>query len=305
MCASGAASRTRVRPHVARARNAGSPTAGRPRRRRKRGRPAPCATPSSTAAGRRPAPPALGTAATRSSARGRRVPRAQPVQLRAGLAARLLEVGEALCRQQGGARHAALEQRIGAHGHPVHEALDVAGVRPPALERPPRWPASPSDWSSGVVGDLPVTTRSPPTRTASVKVPPTSTPRITAPRQREPRRAGRQAVAGTARTCAAPDGVAASSIGLKPARSRSGRSARRARSLGGRRSPSHDGQPRGRAGLAGASAAPGSSATGCAPARRKSSRISAGGPACITSQIDPSRPGLSPGRSGRSSGLIE
>src|SRR5918999_3609551 len=38
---------------------------------------------------------------------------------------------------------------------------------------------TPSDWSAGGVGALPVTSRSPVSRTASVKVPPTSTPRIT------------------------------------------------------------------------------------------------------------------------------
>jgi len=40
---------------------------------------------------------------------------------------------------------------------------------------------TPSDWSSGVVGDLAVTSRSPMATTASVKVPPTSTPSSTGP----------------------------------------------------------------------------------------------------------------------------
>src|SRR4051794_13665501 len=39
--------------------------------------------------------------------------------------------------------------------------------------------STPSDWSDGVVGALPVTRRSPESSAASVKVPPTSTPRIT------------------------------------------------------------------------------------------------------------------------------
>ena len=37
--------------------------------------------------------------------------------------------------------------------------------------------STPSDWSSGVVGALAVTSRPPTASTASVKVPPTSTPR--------------------------------------------------------------------------------------------------------------------------------
>ena len=66
---------------------------------------------------------------------GRRVPRAEPVQLRARLAAELLQVGEALSREQGGARHATLEQRVRAHGHPVHEALHVGGCGTGGRER--------------------------------------------------------------------------------------------------------------------------------------------------------------------------
>src|SRR5687767_2541036 len=38
---------------------------------------------------------------------------------------------------------------------------------------------TPSDWSPGVLGTLPVTSRSPVNRAASVNVPPTSTPRTT------------------------------------------------------------------------------------------------------------------------------
>ena len=56
-----------------------------------------------------------------------RVSRAEPVQLRARLAAKLLQVGEPLGGEQGGARHASLQQCVRAHGHPVHEALHVAG----------------------------------------------------------------------------------------------------------------------------------------------------------------------------------
>jgi hypothetical protein len=52
---------------------------------------------------------------------------AQPVQLGPGLAAQLLEVREALRGEQRRARHTALEQRVRAHGHAVHEPLDVSG----------------------------------------------------------------------------------------------------------------------------------------------------------------------------------
>ena len=62
----------------------------------------------------------------------RRVPGAQPVELGARLAAELLEVGEALGGEQRGARDLALEQRVRADGHPVHEALDVARRTRPA-----------------------------------------------------------------------------------------------------------------------------------------------------------------------------
>ena len=57
----------------------------------------------------------------------RRVAGAEAVELRPGLAAQLLEIGEALRGEQRGARHASLEQGVGAHGHPVHEALDIRG----------------------------------------------------------------------------------------------------------------------------------------------------------------------------------
>ena len=65
----------------------------------------------------------------------RRMPGAQPVELGACLAAELLDVGEALGREQRGARDLALEQRVRADGHPVHEPLDVSGARARAVER--------------------------------------------------------------------------------------------------------------------------------------------------------------------------
>ena len=90
----------------------------------------------------------------------RRVARAEPVQLRARLAAELLQVGEALGGEQGGACHAALEQRVRAHGHAVHEALDVGRLRAAAAASASSTASiTPSDWSAGVVGDLPVTSR--------------------------------------------------------------------------------------------------------------------------------------------------
>ena len=59
----------------------------------------------------------------------RRVPGAEPVQLAASLPAELLDVGEPLGRDQRGARDLALEQRVRADGHPVHEPLDVVRAR--------------------------------------------------------------------------------------------------------------------------------------------------------------------------------
>jgi hypothetical protein len=60
---------------------------------------------------------------------------AEAVQLGARLAAELLEVGEALGREQRCARHAALEQGVRPHGHAVHEALDVVGLGAGGRER--------------------------------------------------------------------------------------------------------------------------------------------------------------------------
>ena len=67
----------------------------------------------------------------------RRVARAQPVQLGPRLAAELLEVREALGGEQRRPRHPPLEQRVRAHGHAVHEALDVAGLGAGRAERLP------------------------------------------------------------------------------------------------------------------------------------------------------------------------
>ena len=60
---------------------------------------------------------------------------AQPVELGARLAAELLDVGEALGREQRGARDLALEQGVRADGHAVHEPLDVVGLQTGARER--------------------------------------------------------------------------------------------------------------------------------------------------------------------------
>jgi hypothetical protein len=106
--------------------------------------------------------------------------RAQAVQVLARLPAELDDVGEAGGRDERGPRAAALEQRVGRHGHAVGERLDLARAAPAALSA--AWIASrtPADWSVGVVGALAVTMRPPTTSTASVNVPPTSTPSSTA-----------------------------------------------------------------------------------------------------------------------------
>ena len=57
-----------------------------------------------------------------------RLRRAQPVEVGAVLASDLEHVGEALGGDQRRARAALLEQRVGAHGHPVGEGLDLAGT---------------------------------------------------------------------------------------------------------------------------------------------------------------------------------
>jgi hypothetical protein len=65
----------------------------------------------------------------------RRVARAQPVQVRPRLAAELLEVGEAVGREQRGPCDLALQERVRPHGHPVYESLDPRGLGAGALER--------------------------------------------------------------------------------------------------------------------------------------------------------------------------
>jgi hypothetical protein len=67
----------------------------------------------------------------------RGVTRAQPVELGSCLAPQLLEVGEALRREQRSRGHLPLEQCIGAHGHPVHEPLDLVWRRVRGPERGP------------------------------------------------------------------------------------------------------------------------------------------------------------------------
>ena len=54
--------------------------------------------------------------------------RARPVELGAGLAAELDDVGEAGGRDQRGAGAAALEQGVRCDGHPVGEAADVGSL---------------------------------------------------------------------------------------------------------------------------------------------------------------------------------
>ncbi len=65
----------------------------------------------------------------------RRVRRAQAVEVGAGLAPERDEVREALRGDKRGARAAALQQRVGRHGHAVGEDLDIARRGPGALER--------------------------------------------------------------------------------------------------------------------------------------------------------------------------
>src|SRR5919198_1167169 len=64
----------------------------------------------------------------------RRMARAEAVQLGARLAPELLQIGEAVGREQRRAGHPALEQGIGPHCHAVHEALDLAGLGAGAIE---------------------------------------------------------------------------------------------------------------------------------------------------------------------------
>src|SRR5204862_345512 len=87
------------------------------------------------------APPAVGAAALRrceASLRRRqgwRMRGAQPVEVAARLPAELDDVGEAVGRDERGARGVALEQRVGGDGHPVRELGDVARRATRALER--------------------------------------------------------------------------------------------------------------------------------------------------------------------------
>ena len=106
----------------------------------------------------------------------RRVRGAQAVEVAARLAAELDDVGEALGGDERGARALALEQRVRRDGHAVREQAHVVGARAGRVERGADGVMTPSDWSSGVVGALAVSTRPPATSTASVNVPPTSTP---------------------------------------------------------------------------------------------------------------------------------
>ena len=78
-------------------------------------------------------------AATRADAvfrrhQGRRLWRAEPVELRAVLASDLQDVLEALRRDQHCSGAALFEECVRAHGHPVHEALDLAGRRSGPLD---------------------------------------------------------------------------------------------------------------------------------------------------------------------------
>jgi hypothetical protein len=57
------------------------------------------------------------------------VPVAQAVEVGPSLTPELLQVGEASGREKNSLRDLALEQRVGADGHAVHEALDVVRGR--------------------------------------------------------------------------------------------------------------------------------------------------------------------------------
>ena len=113
---------------------------------------------------------------------------AEAVERRPVLAGDLEQVGEAGGGDQGGARPAALEQGVGAHGHPVGEVADRRAGAPACPSTASIAAITPADWSPGVVGDFAVWMRSPSTRTASVNVPPTSTPSSTPPITAGPRR---------------------------------------------------------------------------------------------------------------------
>ena len=98
---------------------------------------------------------------------------AEPVEVRAGLAAQMEEVLEARRRDERRPRALPLEQRVRRDRRPVREALDV-------VRRPTARAAATTDSSCCARGrHLGRASRSPSSRrTASVKVPPTSMPRI-------------------------------------------------------------------------------------------------------------------------------
>ena len=123
---------------------------------------------------------------------------ARAVQLRPRLARELEHVGEALGGQQRRARAALLEQGVRGDGHAVTEARHVAAARSRRARAPMRTAAiTPSDWSAGVVGTLPVKTPAGPASTASVNVPPTSTPSDQLVRRCRRRRSRRRESNGT------------------------------------------------------------------------------------------------------------
>ena len=124
----------------------------------------------------RPAPLGHGHAQLRGHER-RRVSGAEPVELGTRLPAQLLEVGEALRRQQRRTCDPALEQRVCPHGHPVHEALDPLRAGPGFSEHGVDRGEHALRLVPGVVGALAVVRRPPSSSAASVNVPPTSTPR--------------------------------------------------------------------------------------------------------------------------------
>ncbi len=124
-----AARRARARWR-ARDRDARRRAAGRRRRPRARARRRRSASAAGSSSARRTPPGTVRSLARDAQLRRderRRPRRAQPVEVRARLAAELDEVGEALGRDEHGARPAALEQRVRRDGHAVCEQLHVAG----------------------------------------------------------------------------------------------------------------------------------------------------------------------------------
>ena len=137
----------------------------------------------------------------------RRVRLAQAVEVGARLAAELDDVLEARGGDEHRARALALQQRVGGDRRPVGERARPRRPTAPARSSAASTAAStPSDWSSGVVGALAVTSRSPTATTASVKVPPTSTPSSTGPdattaRRRATRRYAASATSSVSARC--------------------------------------------------------------------------------------------------------